>query len=210
MSYSKAFVLNTREVEGRLDPFYYQQEFIDLKEKINKIDFKYLSRLSTKILDGIHKTPKYSDKGLIFLQANNIKEGYIDFEKNIKYLASEWNQEVINRYTPRAGDVLITKDGTIGVSATVPNNFKDFSIFVSVMAIRPRKDIIIPEFLRIMISSNIVQMQIKQLTSKSIRFILREGKKHQIRLVCRAAGLRVNDLMRTRIGPFDLGDLPSA
>jgi len=41
-----------------------------------------------------------------------------------------------------------------------------------------------------------------------LHFVLREGKKHQIRRLCRQNGLRVYDLLRTRIGPIGLGDLP--
>ena len=40
------------------------------------------------------------------------------------------------------------------------------------------------------------------------RFTLREGKNRQIRRVCDAAGLRVVDLERVRVGGCELGDLP--
>ena len=41
-----------------------------------------------------------------------------------------------------------------------------------------------------------------------LRFILKEGRKRQIRRMCDLAGLRVTDLQRIRIGPLDLDDLP--
>ncbi|MEO1322578.1 MAG: pseudouridine synthase [Pseudomonadota bacterium] len=41
-----------------------------------------------------------------------------------------------------------------------------------------------------------------------LRFILKEGRKRQIRRMCDLVGLRVVDLQRIRIGPLDLGDLP--
>ncbi|MEM6555908.1 MAG: pseudouridine synthase [Pseudomonadota bacterium] len=41
-----------------------------------------------------------------------------------------------------------------------------------------------------------------------LRFILKEGRKRQIRRMCDLVGLRVTDLQRIRIGPLDLGDLP--
>jgi 23S rRNA pseudouridine2604 synthase len=41
-----------------------------------------------------------------------------------------------------------------------------------------------------------------------LRFILREGKKRQIRRMCEAVGLRVIGLKRVRIGHVMLGDLP--
>lgn len=42
-----------------------------------------------------------------------------------------------------------------------------------------------------------------------LRFVLREGKKRQIRRMCELVGLRVTGLKRIRIGRVALGDLPS-
>lgn len=42
-----------------------------------------------------------------------------------------------------------------------------------------------------------------------LRFILKEGKKRQIRRMCEAVGLRVVGLKRIRIGTVMLGDLPT-
>jgi 23S rRNA pseudouridine2604 synthase len=41
-----------------------------------------------------------------------------------------------------------------------------------------------------------------------LRFVLREGKKRQIRRMCEAVGLKVMGLKRVRIGNVTLGDLP--
>lgn len=43
---------------------------------------------------------------------------------------------------------------------------------------------------------------------QTLRFILREGRKRQIRRMCDLVGLKVVDLKRIRIGPLGLGDLP--
>ena len=41
-----------------------------------------------------------------------------------------------------------------------------------------------------------------------LRFILREGKKRQIRRMCELVGLKVTGLKRVRIGNVKLGELP--
>ena len=41
-----------------------------------------------------------------------------------------------------------------------------------------------------------------------LRFVLREGKKRQIRRMCELVGLRVVGLKRVRIGQIKLSDLP--
>jgi 23S rRNA pseudouridine2604 synthase len=42
-----------------------------------------------------------------------------------------------------------------------------------------------------------------------LRFVLREGKKRQIRRMCEAVGLTVTGLKRVRIGGVQLGHLPA-
>ena len=41
-----------------------------------------------------------------------------------------------------------------------------------------------------------------------LRFVLRQGKKRQIRRMCEAVGLEVLALKRVRIGSVSLGELP--
>jgi len=50
--------------------------------------------------------------------------------------------------------------------------------------------------------------KINVLGENKFRIILTEGKKHQIRRMCAALGLRIRDLKRTRIMNIMLGDLP--
>ena len=46
------------------------------------------------------------------------------------------------------------------------------------------------------------------LNDDQLRFILKEGKKRQIRRMCELVGLKVTGLKRVRIGKVKLGDLP--
>lgn len=52
------------------------------------------------------------------------------------------------------------------------------------------------------------QAWVKQLNEDQLHFILREGKKRQIRRMCELVGLTVVGLKRVRIGKVKLGDLP--
>ncbi len=49
---------------------------------------------------------------------------------------------------------------------------------------------------------------VKQLNEDQLHFILKEGKKRQIRRMCELVGLKVTGLKRVRIGRVMLGDLP--
>ncbi len=50
--------------------------------------------------------------------------------------------------------------------------------------------------------------QVEWLNAEQLRFVLREGRKRQIRRMCELVGLRVLALKRVRIGAVRLGDLP--
>jgi 23S rRNA pseudouridine2604 synthase len=54
----------------------------------------------------------------------------------------------------------------------------------------------------------ILPMQVRRVAPRKLTFVLREGRKHQIRRACEAVGLRVEDLLRVQVGPWELGDLP--
>ena len=51
--------------------------------------------------------------------------------------------------------------------------------------------------------------QVSWQNQDQLRFILREGKKRQIRRMCELVGLKVTGLKRVRIGQVKLGDLPT-
>lgn len=50
--------------------------------------------------------------------------------------------------------------------------------------------------------------QVDVIQGQTLRFVLQEGRNRQIRRMCELMGLRVMDLLRVRIGPLALGDLP--
>ena len=52
------------------------------------------------------------------------------------------------------------------------------------------------------------EAQVEWVNADQLRFVLREGKKRQIRRMCEAVGLQVLGLKRVRIGRVMLGDLP--
>ena len=50
--------------------------------------------------------------------------------------------------------------------------------------------------------------QVAWANAEQLRFVLKEGRKRQIRRMCELVGLRVTGLKRVRIGQVPLGDLP--
>jgi type I restriction enzyme, S subunit len=54
------------------------------------------------------------------LRALNVRRYFLDF-KDVKYVAEDYHKKFLQRSILKEGDVVITKIGTIGVSAVIPN-----------------------------------------------------------------------------------------
>lgn len=104
--------------------------------------------LCSKIVDGVHKKPEYAKSGIPFVTVRNltaVDEG-ISFD-NLNYVTESDHREFIKRAHPERGDVLLTKDGTLGVPRVIETDER-FSIFVSVALLKPIRALINPWFMR--------------------------------------------------------------
>ena len=116
-----------------------------------------VEQASTKVVDGVHKKPNYVLSGIPFVTVRNLTAGNgISFEK-LKYVTPEDHAQFIKRANPQRGDILVTKDGTLGVIRVVETDI-DFSIFVSVALVKPVM-IEMSDFFCVALSSPQVQAQ---------------------------------------------------
>ena len=117
-----------------------------------------LEDLTTKIVDGVHKKPDYSDKGIPFITIKNLTSSSgIDFE-DVNYITEEQHIEYIKRANPEKGDILVTKDGTLGVVRLVDTD-KIFSIFVSVALLKPNHKKISNQYLCYALETTLIKKQ---------------------------------------------------
>jgi type I restriction enzyme S subunit len=112
-----------------------------------------LQDISLKITDGTHKTPLYLDEGIPFLRVTDIHDNEINWNQ-VKRISVSEHQELVKRCKPDKGDILLSKNGTIGITKLV-NWEKEFSIFVSLCLIKPNHSIINNEFLSRVLKSDL-------------------------------------------------------
>lgn len=127
-------------------------------------EVKRLKFLTNKIVDGAHFTPTYVNDGIPFLRVTDIQDKHIDMEK-IKYIPCEEHQELIKRCNPQKGDLLLSKNGTIGVSKIIDWNWQ-FSIFVSLCLIK-FNSLLHSNYAKYFFDSNALQEQIFGLIKKN-------------------------------------------
>ena len=99
--------------------------------------YEELNKLVDKITDGTHKTPTYTESGIPFLRVTDIQKSEIDWN-NVKYISQEEHLELIKRCNPEIGDILYSKNGTIGIPKIIDWD-NEFSIFVSLCLIKMKK-----------------------------------------------------------------------
>lgn len=124
-----------------------------------------LEDLTTKVVDGVHHTPKYVDYGIPFVTVKNLtKTSTIDLQ-DVNYISEDDHRLFLNRTDPQPGDILVTKDGTLGTAKIVPEQFPPFNIFVSVALLRPDFTRCISELIWLFFESGFFEAQLSYLSA---------------------------------------------
>ena len=119
-----------------------------------------LCELLYNLTDGTHYTPTYTEKGIKFISVTNITENEIDF-KNTKYISEKEHCELVRHCNPEPNDILLTKIGSIGRAAVIPEFCPQFSIFVSVALLKTNKKIN-PDYLCAYLNSRLALRQFER------------------------------------------------
>lgn len=111
---------------------------------------------------GVAARPKYVDEGVPFLSAKNVKEGKIIYE-GFNCITEENHQELTKKNKPLVGDILYTRVGSYGEAAVIEEDI-EFSVFVSLTLIKPKKEFLSSYFLKYYLNSH----EVKTLAKNSI------------------------------------------
>lgn len=141
------------EIEGRIDPFYYKPEFVELYKKLSKIKLVSFGEIITSIINGFDYR-KFSDEGLTYLRVSNIKPFEFDLTE-VKKINP--NFTINKNIKLKKGDLLLTRKGTFGVALILEKD-EDYIISSEIFKIELTKDIN-PRFIEIILNSNIGQKQ---------------------------------------------------
>ena len=90
-----------------------------------------------KITDGSHHSPKIQDSGYPFISVTDVGHNTIDFENCKKISDVDFHRLIREGCKPGVGDVLLTKDGTIGRAAIVKREYPMFVILSSLGLLTP-------------------------------------------------------------------------
>ena len=125
-----------------------------------------LDNLCSKITDGTHKTPKYTDSGVPFISVKDIYDNQVSFN-NTKFISQEEHNELYKRCNPEYDDILLTKSGTIGRTAVIKTK-TEFSLFVSVALLKNYKNVIDSNYLSLNIQDFFNKINISQTIKEGV------------------------------------------
>lgn len=147
---------------GRLDAEYYQHKYDSL--------FTFLSSAVTKRLGDITYIQKsiepgsdlYETEGIPFVRVADITK--FGITKPSVYLSPELFTDVLR---PKKDTILLTKDGSVGIAYKVEKD-EQFVTSGAILHLYVNCDIVLPDFLALVINSKIVQMQAERDAGGSI------------------------------------------
>lgn len=108
-------------------------ESIENKENVS------VEECCTHIVDCLHSTAKFIDKGYYCVDTTCIENGKILFGK-IRYVNKQTYLERISRLKPKEGDVLFAREGTVGTTLVIPPNV-ELCLGQRMMMFRLKKEI---------------------------------------------------------------------
>ncbi|NJO98470.1 MAG: hypothetical protein HC764_22760, partial [Pleurocapsa sp. CRU_1_2] len=143
----------------------------------------FLENTCELITDGTHYTPPDVGEGFPFLTVKDMSTKGLDFV-NCSYISSsEYAKADAGNSSPRIGDVLFSKDGTVG-KVHVVSEKNEFAILSSIAILRPKKDVLDSNYFgHILRSPTTLDQAIRRKTGSAIRrIILKDLKRVKIPL----------------------------
>jgi len=165
---------------------------------------KTLDEVCSKITDGSHFSPKIVEEGYPYITVKDLDNGKIDFINCKKISELDYNNLLKSGCKPFKGDVLFSKDGTVGKVALVDIE-RDFVVLSSLGIFRPLPNKLNSQFLYWFLNSPLIQDHAEGLkTGAAIkRVVIKTLKTFQIPLPPLPEQERIVAYLETSLAKLD-------
>jgi type I restriction enzyme S subunit len=142
-----------------------------------------LDDICEMVTDGTHASFKDSGKGFPFLTVKDMTENGLDFSGCIHISQEEYDRADAGNSAPKLGDVLFSKDGTVGKVCVVREK-REFAVLSSIAILRPKKEIADSSYLGYILGfQKTIDEASKRKTGSAVRrIILKDLKQVEIPL----------------------------
>lgn len=154
----------------RLDAEYYQPEYLEVTDKVKAIPHKTLEDISESIVSfgayALTNFIEWQDSGILFMVAENIKEGFISYE-GARYIGDK-TDEILKKSRIQEGQVLLSMSGSVGNAAVaykIPTKLNSNQDIVKIKL----KEKLSPYSLAAFLNSKYGRMQVLRLPVGSVQ-----------------------------------------
>jgi type I restriction enzyme S subunit len=120
-----------------------------------------LKRACVSVTDGAHISPETQDGVFCFVSTKDVGTNGIDFENCLRTSVDTYEYMVRTGCRPSVGDVLFSKDGTIGRTVVV-REVRDFVVASSLIILRPEQRWTASDYLNYLCQSRAVCGQVER------------------------------------------------
>jgi len=196
LSTQKTFEAKFSETEDRFDPEYYQSKYKKIISKLKTQNSKPLGEI-VKIRKGIevgHES--YTTEGVPFIRVQDYNEKEISISGSTNFIRPYLYAELKKNHKPDTGEIIYSKDGTVGRAFVVPEDSREFIVSGGILILTPRD--IDNYYLALVLNSEIVR---SQAVRKSIGAIIQhlsidEVKKLQIPILPQSTQQKIASLIQ--------------
>jgi restriction endonuclease S subunit len=151
-------------IDDRFDAEYWQPKYDELIKRVSSVPQKDLGEI-VSVKKGVETgSEAYSEEGKLFVRVSDFSIYGID--EGEKRIAEELYKKLKDDYRPHKGEVLFTKDGTIGISFAL---HEDIDAIVSGAFLRLKPKIKInTDYLALALNSSYCKSQIERMSGGAI------------------------------------------
>lgn len=166
-----SYVRNSTDVfsSGRLDAEHFQDEYVDLNHKLRQypLGFRALGKLASSFTNGA-EIREYVDHGVPYLRVGDLQDLDINPE-SVVHVSPSLAEEVIDKVRLTPGDVLVSRSGSLAVTAVVEDAWKDALISSHLIRVPIADSAFDPYYVAMFLRSMPGKMQIKQWSNGGVQ-----------------------------------------
>ena len=121
-------------------------------------EIRKLKNICKRITDGSHFSPERQTDGYPYITVSNVYDGNVHLDEALRIKKEDFDLLVANGCKPENGDVLLSKDGTVGRTAVVQN--VNYVVLSSLGILTPAYDCK-SQYLKYLLDSDSLQRQMQ-------------------------------------------------
>ncbi len=166
LTYTKTF--SDTQTAGRFDAEYFQPKYEDIIAKIKAYrgGWDALGDLVTLKKCVEPGSEAYEESGVPFVRVSNLSKFGIS-DNNQQFLSEKTYKELLT-HQPKQGEILLSKDATPGIAYYLGNVIEKMIPSGGILRLKIKKENLFPEYLTLVLNSEIVQKQIEKAAGGSI------------------------------------------